>query len=263
METMRFVELDEARAARGVRMLAAALLPSPWTEAAKGLFHVSQIPLSVVRFRRGEAAQAAWAGVQNTPAVIFDDDPPRSGWAEILSLACRLRPEVGLVPHDVDGRARLFGLAHELCGEDGLGWCQRLLMIDGSLSTGGARSFPLPVANFLAARYGYAPERVAPARARVGAILARLDRLLADSAAAGHAFLLGPRLGALDIYLATFLTPIVGVTEADCPGVVPAVRSAFAYLGEQLAGGAADLPPALVAHRQLVYREHLPWPIRL
>jgi glutathione S-transferase len=257
---MRFVDLEEAHAARGVRLLAAALLPSPWTEAAKGLFHVNQIPVSVVRFRRGDAAQVAWAGVANAPAIFFDEDPPRTGWAQILALAERLGPPGALVPQDLDARVRLFGLAHELCGEDGLGWSERLLMIEGSLSSAGARSFPLPVAQNLASRYGYTPQAVTGARARVVEILALLDRLLADSRAAGHAYLLGPRLTALDIYLATFLTPIVGVSEAECPATVPPVRDAFAYVGEVIG---ADLPPALAAHRRFIYRDHLPWPIVL
>ena len=45
MAHLHFIELEEARVARGVRMLAAASLPSPWTEAAKGIFHVKQIPV--------------------------------------------------------------------------------------------------------------------------------------------------------------------------------------------------------------------------
>ncbi|HET6149742.1 MAG TPA: glutathione S-transferase C-terminal domain-containing protein [Polyangia bacterium] len=260
MQILRFVDLEEARAARGVRMLAAALLPSPWTEAAKGIFHVKQIPLLCVRFRRGDAAQAAWAGVRNTPAVLFDDEPPRAGWAEILSLAERLGGAASLVPSALPERARLFGLAHELAGENGLGWSARLIMIHGSLDSGGARSFPLPVAQFLAAQYGYAPERFASARARAVAILAFFERLLADSHSAGHGYLLGDCLTALDLYLAAFLTPIVGVTPEECPAVVPPVRSAFQYLGEVIG---AELPPALVDHRRKIYREHLPWPIAL
>jgi glutathione S-transferase len=260
METLRFVDLEEARTARGVRLLAAAALPSPWSEAAKGLFHVKEIPVLCVRFRRGDAAQAAWAGVTNAPAVVFDDDPPRTGWAEILSLAEGIGGKAALVPDDAGERARLFGLAHELCGENGLAWCSRLLMIDGSLSTGGARSFPLPVAQNLAARYGHAPPRIARARARIVAILALFQRRLADSQAAGHAYLLGATLSALDIYLATFLTPIVGVAAGDCPALAPPVRPAFEYLGEQVG---AEVPPALSAHRRFIYREHLPWPIVL
>jgi glutathione S-transferase len=260
METLRFVELEEARAARGVRLLAAALLPSPWTEAAKAIFHLKQIPVLCVRFRRGDAAQVAWTGVRNVPVVLFDDEPPRAGWAEILALAERLGGAASLVPSTPPERARLFGLAHELAGENGLGWSERLIMIHGSLISGGARSFPLPVAQYLAAQYGYAPERFEPARARAVEILAWFDRLLADSHAAGHRYLVGDRLTALDLYLATFLTPIVGVTPDECPAMAPPVRPAYQYLGEQIG---ADLPPSLVEHRQMIYREHLPWPIVL
>jgi glutathione S-transferase len=166
---------------------------------------------------------------------------------------------VSLVPTDPDRRARLFGLAHELCGEDGLAWSARLIMIDGSFASGGARSFPLPIAQYLAARYSYAPERTAHARSRVAEILALFGRTLADSHAAGHAYLLGDRLTALDMYLATFLTPIVGVAAEECPALAPPVRPAFAYLGEEVGA----VPPALEAHRRRVYREHLAWPIAL
>ena len=260
MDTLRFVELEEARAARGVRMLAVAALPSPWTESAKAIFHLKQIPVQCVRFRRSDAAQVAWAGVRNAPAVLFDDEPPRAGWAEILALAERLGGALPLVPAPPADRVRLFGLAHELAGENGLGWSERLIMIHGSLTSGGAQSFPLSVAQYLATQYGYAPERFAPARARAVEVLALFDRLLTDSHAAGHAYLLGDRLTALDLYLATFLTPIVGVSAEECPAMAPPVRPAYQYLGEQIG---ADLPRALVEHRRRIYREHLPWPIVL
>ena len=127
--TLKYVELSEARAARGVRMVALWALPSPWTEAAKGIFHVKEIPVLAVRHKRGDAEQAAWAGVQNAPVVFFDAEAPRTGWAEILLLAERLGGCVSLIPSDPAQRARLFGLAHEICGEDGLAWSARLVMV--------------------------------------------------------------------------------------------------------------------------------------
>src|SRR5947199_9028234 len=51
-ELLRYVELSEARAARGVRMVGVWALPSPWTEAAKGIFHVKEIPVLCVRHKR-------------------------------------------------------------------------------------------------------------------------------------------------------------------------------------------------------------------
>jgi glutathione S-transferase len=258
--TLRYVELAEARAAPGVRMLGVGALPSPWTEAAKGIFHVKEIPVLCVRHKRGDPEQAAWAGVPNAPAVFYDDDPPRTGWAEILQLAERLGGRVSLVPSDPAQRVQLFGLAHEICGEDGLQWNGRLIMLHGSMTSNGARSFPLRVAGYLASSYGYAPDRIERAHRRVREIFGLLDTTLAASRAAGHGYLLGDQLTALDIYLATVLTPIVGVTPEECPGMVEVVRPAFDYLGEQVG---AELPPALAEHRRCIYREHLPWPIAL
>ena len=259
-ETLRYVELSEARAARGVRMIAVWALPSPWTEAAKGIFHVKGIPVLCVRHKRGDADQYAWAGVQNAPAVFFDDEAPRTGWAEILLLAERLGGRVSLIPADPAERARFFGLAHEVCGEDGLAWNARLIMLHGSMTSNGARSFPMRIASYLAASYGYAPDRIDRAHRRVREVLGLIDATLAASRAAGQGYLLGDRLSALDIYLATFITPIVGVTVEECPGMVDVVRPAFAYLGEQVG---AEMPPALAEHRRKIYREHLPWPIVL
>jgi glutathione S-transferase len=260
MSALRYVELAEARAARGLRMLGAWALPSPWTEAAKGIFHVKEIPVLCVRHKRGDAEQAAWAGVPNAPAVFYDDEPPRTGWAEILQLAERLGGRVSLIPSDPAQRARFFGLAHELCDEDGLAWNARLIMLHGSMTSNGARSFPMRIAGYLADSYGYAPDRIDRAHRRLREVWDLLDATLSSSRAAGHAYLLGDRLTALDIYLATFITPIVGVTAAECPGMFDVVRPAFTYLGEEVG---AEMPPALVEHRRKIYRDHLPWPIAL
>ena len=112
---------------------------------------------------------------------------------------------------------------------------------------------------FLASRYGYTPDAAAAARARMLVVLELYDRQLARSRAAGHAYLLGDAVGALDVYLATFLNTVLA-SEEDCPDMRPELRAAFAYLAEETA---AHVPPALVAHRTLMYRQHLPWPIRL
>jgi glutathione S-transferase len=259
MELLRFVDLDLAVAAPGLRLVVAGALPSPWSEGAKALFHVKELPVLAVRYRRDQAAAlTAATGARNVPVLLHDGDPPRTGWAEILALAERLGGARPLVPSEPALRVRHIGLLHELASEGGLGWSARLIMIHGGLESSGARGFPLPVAQFLAPRYGYAPERIPAARARIAAVAKLLDEQLAASHAAGQRYLFGDQLTALDLYLATFLTPIVGVTEAECPNMRPEVRPAFAHLNEEM--GAA-LSPALVAHRRFVYEQHLPWPI--
>jgi len=259
MDSIQFVDVEAARAARGLRLIVSGVIASPWSEAAKGLFHVKGIPALGVRFRRGNDELRAWTGAHNVPVVLFDDEPPRTAWADILALAERLGGRASLVPVDPEARVRMYGLLHELASEGGLGWQSRLIMLHGSFTTGGARSFPLPIAEYLAPKYGYTPERAEVARGRIRQVLALCDQQLARSRAAGHAFMMGEAVGALDIYVAAFLTPPLG-TEVDCPEIRPDLRAGFAYLAAQVA---AEVPASLAAHRALMFREHLPWPIRL
>lgn len=73
---------------------------------------------------------------------------------------------LSLVPADDDSRVTMHGTSHELMGEGGLCWNIRMLLTHASLETGGREGWPAPVAAYLAPKYGYAPERVEPARQR-------------------------------------------------------------------------------------------------
>lgn len=256
MNAIEFVDVASARAARGIRIVASGLVPSPWSEAAKGLFRVQGTPVLVVRSSRDDADLAAWTRADNVPVVFHDDEPPRSSWAAITTLAARLGAPGALLPEDLERRSRMIGLLHEIAGEDGLGWSARLQMIHASFTSNGERGFPLPVAKYLAARYGYAPARVEPARARVLEVLASL----ADRLGRGHEYLDGDRVSALDVYAATFLTPLCPIPEADCPRLQPMLRRAFGTAHEALGDA---VPRALIAHRSRMYERHLGWPIAL
>lgn len=82
-------------------------------------------------------------------------------------------------------------------------------MIDASLASGGERGFPLAVGRYLAAKYGHGPAQLAGARQRILEVLAALQRRLGDGEYFG-----GAAPDALDIYTASFLTPLAGVTSA-------------------------------------------------
>jgi hypothetical protein len=56
---------------------------------------------------------------------MYNNERPRAGWAEILLLSERLAPNPSLLPKDAVDRALVFGLAHEICGEQGLAWSRR------------------------------------------------------------------------------------------------------------------------------------------
>ena len=145
---MDFIELAEAKARGGLRLVTVGGVPSPWSEAAKGILQVKQIPHVGVRLAPGDDAAAEWTGSNNAPVAMYEDEAPRSGWAEILLLAERLAPEPRLIPEGAEQRALLFGLGFELCGEDGFGWCRRLQGIVATLE-GEGTGFPRPIAEYL------------------------------------------------------------------------------------------------------------------
>jgi hypothetical protein len=252
---MRFVTLEEAQGARGARLVVTAGVPSPWSETAKGCFDAKGIDYLAVRLTAADAATRAWTERHNAPVVMYDDEPPRSGWAEIVTLADRLRPDVPLVPGSLDHRLEMWGIAHEILGEDGLVWNLRLVAIHEGIVTDGARGFPVKAARYLGARYGYVPERAGIARERARSTLLMLARRLDD----GRRYLLGGALSAVDICVATVFGVLAPLPEADC-AMLPAFRRAYETWPPEIT---AAVSPALLAHRDFMYRRHLALPILL
>jgi hypothetical protein len=255
---MRFVELEEARQASGLRVVIATNVPSPWSQAALGAFDMKGLDYLAVRFRRGDEEMRRWTGSRNAPVVLFDDEPPRTGWAEIVTLGERLGGRMSLVPGDDERRVRMFGLSHELLGEGGLGWNVRLLLTHAGLTTDGRAGWPKPVAEYLAPRYGYAPARVPAARARAIGALRLLDAVLAESRGRGQAYFLVPSPTALDLHAAVTLGTIWPLPEAQCPMPAP-LRHAFDTLDREVKQAVS---PALLEHRARMFSEHLVLPVR-
>jgi len=82
-------------------------VPSPWTEAAKGIFHVKGIACAYAAQAKDDpdGALVAWAGDVGVPVVAYENEKLRTGWAEILLLAERLKPEPVLVPARAEDRS--------------------------------------------------------------------------------------------------------------------------------------------------------------
>src|ERR1700683_2298624 len=157
--TFAYVSAEEAVERRGVRMVVVGNVPSPWGEAAKGILHIKGVEWAAVRLIYDSEALQQWAGQRSGPVLIYNDERPRSGWGEILLFAERLAPSPPLIPASADERALAFGLAHEICGEGGLGW-----LIHAGLNNSGG--FPERVSKYLAKKYGYSPTAGAAAGAR-------------------------------------------------------------------------------------------------
>jgi glutathione S-transferase len=256
-DCVEFIDFEAARQRSGLRLVVVSRVPSPWGEAAKGILHVKKIPFAAVRLEAGNAELAAWTGQSSAPVALYDDEPPRGGWAEILLLAERLEPRPRLLPEAAEQRAVLLGLAHEICGEMGLGWCRRLEGIAAGLE--GRGGFPGPVAQYLADKYGYRPGIAAEARRRVHELLALLASRLGAERQRGSDYYLGDGLTALDIYSATFMALFDPLPPEQCP-MPDALRAAFGQLDDETR---AALDPALLDHRDRIYARHLALPLSL
>lgn len=252
------VSIAAAKALPGLRLVVLQGLPSPWSQAAKAILRVKRIPYTLVHRSKDDAPGALedWTGQASFPAAMYEAERPRAGWAEILHLAERLAPEPALVPAEPEQRAFFFGVAHEICGEMGLGWCRRLELVAGGL----AGTKPDPMAVWLGGKYGYSPETAALAPARVHAVLGLLAELLAEARARGGRYLLGAELTALDLYWATFCNLVAPLPEAQMP-MPPAFRALFTSPDPAVHDLAAK--SGLLELRDRVYAEQLELPVLL
>jgi glutathione S-transferase len=256
--TIEFVDIETARSARGLRLIVLANVPSPWSQAAKAMLEHKGIPARLVRMRAGDEAVRNWTGIPNAPIALYDDEPPRSGWAEILALLERLQPAPALIPSVPEQRALMHGLSHELMGPNGVIWCARLLAIDASLASQGKQGFPLPMAQYLAARYGHAPDCGGPARQRLAESLQLLDEHLEGARATGCPYYLGDRPTALDFYSAAAMNTLVLLPQEQCP-IPAAIRTAFDWRFAQLED---VIPGSLIEHRDAMIQAHFSLPMQ-
>jgi len=268
---LSYVSIAQARAMSGLRLvLGAYTIPGPWREACKGLFYVKRIPYTcVVTADAGKSDLAigmdgsqseliAWTGQASAPVAIWNDERPRSSWIDQLNLAERLAPAPRVIPDKLSERSLMFGLINELAGENGLAWEKRLLMVHGPLTSMPPGADGRGFYEFLGGKYGYTPDNAARAARRIVDILNAFDAQLAAQKRAGRHYLVGDGFSAVDIYWATFCGLLNPMPPERCP-----MASSFrgALYGNDDAEVERALTPALRAHRDFVYAQHLELPI--
>jgi len=252
-----YVSLEEARQLSGLRLVSIRGVPSPWTQAARAILRVKGLDFTLAQQTPDDppGLLQEWTGQTSFPVLAFNQEPTRSGWAEILLLAERLSPQPAGIPSDPAARAAFFGLAHEICGEMGLGWCRRLQ----SIAAGMQGERPSPVAAYLGPKYGYSPESAAHALQRVIEVLTLLRDRLAAQEAAGSRYLMGSDLTALDLYWATFCN-LVSPLPPDKLPLDDAMRPIFTSTEPEVI---ALLEGRLLEHRDRIYDEFLELPVPL
>jgi len=252
---VEFVSVEEAKQRSGLRVVMVGMVPSPWGEAAKGILYHKKIPYVAARLTVEGPAVKEWTGHDSAPIAVYENEAPRTSWAQILLLAERLAPTPSLIPTRPEDRALLFGLSHEICGEDGLGWSRRLSGIHSSLH--GGDGFPKPVAEYLGAKYGYRGDNGEAAGRRVIELLGMFAGCIKKQRQRGSRYLIGDVLTAADIYLATFMALFAPLANEVCP-IPDQFRSAFTAMDDATR---AALDPMLLEHRDEIYKKHLELPL--
>ena len=155
-----YVSVAEARKQSGMRIVLGQGIPGPWAEGIRGILDVKKIPYTRGLFEIGSdhAALIAWTAQASAPAIAWNDELPKSNWAEQLYLAERIHPEPSLIPANQAERINMFGYANELCGMHGFGWSRRLMMVHQGLSTPDLPAEQRAFFQAFGTKYGYSPE---------------------------------------------------------------------------------------------------------
>src|SRR6202011_1055272 len=200
---LKYASIQDAKVMSGLRLiLGANAVPGPWREACKGIFHVKKIPYTPVASAGQDGSQrelVEWTAQTSAPVAIWNDERPRSTWIEQLYLAERLQPEPALIPANADDRVAMFGISNEICGENGLGWNRRLLMIDRIVRNPNTDERTRKFWQRFGDKYLHSERGVDAAPARIASILKFLTERMERQKAKGCKFFIGDRLTALDI----------------------------------------------------------------
>jgi glutathione S-transferase len=255
----QYIEVEEAIGMSGLRVVLTPSVPGPWTEAAKAILRVKKLPYVKVRQElMGEnRALLDWTKQATAPVFVYNDERPRTIWNDQLYLAERLAPTPSLIPDDINDRILMFGLANELCGENGLGWARRLMIMHSTIADTSVPENSKQGVRFLAAKYDYSAPGAEAAPARSAQILTTFHRQLEAQRKRGSRFLVGNSLTAVDLYWAAFAALIQPLPDNLCK-MPPAFRKMYSST-DPLVTAASD--PQLFAHRDFIYHEYLELPV--
>lgn len=254
-----YLDIEAARARRGLRLVLSRGVPGPWGEAAKNIFHLKGLAYARVSQFPGQPNDAlhAWTGQRSAPVAIYDDELPCATWFSILLLAERLAAAPRLIPETEAERALMFGLAYEICGEDGLGWNRRLMIMTtwdrvGTETDAGLRQT-------MKSRYGYSEAVSERAATRVADVVGLLSSRLHEQAKLGRRCFIGDTITAVDIYAAVFCALLQPLPPSLC-SMQEGLREFYTARDPRIL---AALDPILLAHRDWMYAEHLALPLDL
>jgi len=255
---MDYVSVAKARTLRGLRLVLTTGVPGPWGESAKAVLNARHVAFTAV----AQEALApnlelrAWTGCRNAPVAVHDDEPPVTGWHDILMLAERLGSGPSLLPASSADRALCLGYAMEICSPDGFGWNRRISIIESIAGTTTPANAEPHQIEYLH-QYGMSNDAARRAPGRTADILHALAAQIKAQRARGSQYLIGGSLTAVDLYWACFSQMARPLAHEVNP-MPDYLRALYSDLPEAVA---AALNAGLFEHRDHIYERHIGLPL--
>lgn len=251
---MQYITVEEARTRPGLRLVLTKGFPGPWGEAAKAVFRLRNVDYVPVEQVAGgpNPELVEWTRHRNAPVALYENEPPRVRWLELVDLAERLGSGPSLVPEKRDERMFMVGLINEIAGERGMGWNARLLMFHAGILAQGEKAARNP----MYAEYHYDPDAVESSRRNIEDFLAFLASHIEDQRSSGSHFLVGNQLTAADVYWAYFSNMLNTLPADQCPAP-EALRATWGVLEQSISG----YDPVLIEQRDRIFSDHLVLPL--
>lgn len=255
---MDYLTVSEARERDGIKLVLTRGVPGPWGESAKAILRHHQLPFHAVAQQGGQANEelVEWTGHRNAPLLIVPGEPVRAHWLEILNYAERSGRGKQLLPPTPALRAEVIGLAHEICGENGLAWQLRLLMLDLINAHSDANSDRNPMLDAYGYPAGFAEERAAIFE-RINQSITLFNEQLTQQQQRNSSYLVGEKYTVVDLYWAYFSQMLRPMPEPDNP--LSGFSRTIYELYDRLV---PDAPlDALIEHQRQIFERHLELPM--
>jgi glutathione S-transferase len=242
---VKYVEVEVARRTPGLRLVLTQGFPGPWGQAIKKILLYKGIDYVPVAQYAGQdnAALKEWIGVRNAPVIVDERGRPLTTLSEAIMFAERRKPSPAILPRDSESRAHVLGIVHELAGDNGLGWCMRLLLFKDTQSANPSAREQPAMAQMIG-EYGVTEEAIQSAPERIIDILQMLTRRLRAQRQARSDYLVGTCVTAADIYWACFSIMVQPLPDEWCP-MSPALRQSR-----------TPVHPGIIAARNSLLIEH-------
>ena len=252
---MDYLTIEQVKKQSGLRLVLTRDVPGQWSEAAKAVLRWLQIGYKAAEQigGRDNPELVAWTGHRNAPIALYNDEPPRVRWQEILDLAERLGSGPSLYPQDIDQRIQMVGIASEICNEGGMAWHARMLMLNVTYQAHGDVVFEK---NPMFREYGFSEAAVKMAIERVEQILGYLAKTIKAQTAAGSVYLVGESMTAADIYWAYFSNMLEALPHEVNP-MPDSLRQGWSALKKSISG----YDPILIEQRNAIFKKHLCLPL--